>query len=175
MICLVWAASRKRRLRTQLKKLRTTFQKQSMSFIGLRQLSSPLTYIAARLGALLTAALLIGLAWYTVPLAPQVDPSFFFGDDDPQLKEDAKLYKLFPRQAQIIINIEGKISSADYLNKIDRLTRRLQAIPQVVSAKSLTHGPKSLDDALKSSFWGRLLIPEDRKSSNIFVALVADS
>ena len=146
-----------------------------MSFIGLRQLSSPLAYIGARAGALLAAALLIGLAWYTVPLTPHVDPSFFFGDEDPQLKEDAKVYKLFPRQHQIIINIEGKISSADYLNKIDRLTRRLLAIPQVVSARSLTHGPKSFDDALLSSFWGRLLIPEDRKSSNVFVALVADS
>jgi predicted RND superfamily exporter protein len=146
-----------------------------MSFIGLRQLRSPLAYIGARVGALLAAALLIGLAWYTVPLTPHVDPSFFFGDEDPQLKEDAKVYKLFPRQHQIIINIEGKISSADYLNNLDQLTRRLLAIPEVASVKSLTHGPKSFDDALMSSFWGRLLIPEDRRSSNVFVALVADS
>jgi predicted RND superfamily exporter protein len=146
-----------------------------MSFIGLRQLNSPLAYVGARVGALLAAALLIGLAWHTVPLTPHVDPSFFFGDEDPQLKEDAKVYKLFPRQNQIIINIEGKISNTDYLNKVDRLTRRLLAIPEVMSARSLTHGPKSFDDALTSSFWGRLLIPEDRKSSNIFVALVADS
>jgi uncharacterized RDD family membrane protein YckC len=89
-----------------------------MSFIGLRQLSSPLAYIGARVGALLAAALLIGLAWYTVPLTPHVDPSFFFGNEDPQLNEDAKVYKLFPRQDQIIINIEGKISTADYLNKV---------------------------------------------------------
>jgi predicted RND superfamily exporter protein len=146
-----------------------------MTFIGLRQLSSLLFYIGARMIALLVAALLIVLAWYTVPLTPHVDPSFFFGNEDPQLQEDAKLYKLFPRQDQIIINIEGKISSADYLNKVDRLTRRLMAIPEVVSARSLTHGPKSFDDALMSSFWGRLLIPEDRRSSNVFVALVADS
>src|SRR5919109_3548493 len=146
-----------------------------MSDTGVRQLSSLLIYVGARAGALLVAALLIGLAWYTVPLTPHVDPSFFFGDEDPQLQEDKKLYKLFPRQDQIIINIEGKISSADYLNKVDRLTRRLLAIPEVVSARSLTHGPKSFDDALLSSFWGRLLIPEDRRSSNIFVALVGDS
>ncbi len=146
-----------------------------MSFIGLRQLNSPLAYIGARVGALLAAALLIGLVWYTVPLTPQVDPSFFFGEEDPQLNEDAKVYKLFPRQDQIIINIEGKISTADYLNKVDRLTRRLLAIPEVMSAKSLPHGPKNFDDALRSSFWGRLLIPENRRSSNIFVALVANS
>jgi uncharacterized protein len=146
-----------------------------MLVIGVRQLSSLVIYVGARVGALAVAAVLIGLAWYTVPLTPHVDPSFFFGNEDPQLQEDKKLYKLFPRQDQIIINIEGKISSADYLNKVDRLTRRLLAIPEVVSARSLTHGPKSFDDALMSSFWGRLLIPEDRRSSNIFVALVADS
>src|SRR5919108_744706 len=106
-----------------------------MSDTGVRQLSSLLIYVGARAGALLVAALLIGLAWYTVPLTPHVDPSFFFGDEDPQLQEDKKLYKLFPRQDQIIINIEGKISSADYLNKVDRLTRRLLAIPEVVSAR----------------------------------------
>ena len=138
-------------------------------------ITSQLHGIAARLGALFVAALLIGFAWQTVSLTPHVDPSFFFGDEDPQLEQDAKVYKLFPRQDQIIINIEGKISSAEYLNKIDRLSRRLLAIPQVVSARSLTHGPKNFDDALKSSFWGRLLIPEDRKSSNVFVALAADS
>jgi len=138
-------------------------------------ITSPLHCIAARLGALFVAALLMGFAWQTVSLTPHVDPSFFFGDEDPQLEQDAKVYKLFPRQDQIIINIEGKISSAEYLNKLDRLTRSLLAIPHVVSARSLTHGPKSFDDALKSSFWGRLLIPEDRKSSNVFVALAADS
>ncbi len=138
-------------------------------------ITSQLHCIAVRLGALFVAALLIGFAWQTVSLTPHVDPSFFFGDEDPQLEQDAKVYKLFPRQDQIIINIEGKISSAEYLNKLDRLSRRLLAIPQVVSARSLTHGPKSFDDALKSSFWGRLLIPEDRKSSNVFVALAADS
>jgi uncharacterized protein len=146
-----------------------------MLVIGVRQLSSLVIYVGARVGALAVAAVLIGLAWYTVPLTPHVDPSFFFGNEDPQLQEDKKLYKLFPRQDQIIINIAGKISSADYLNKVDRLTRRLLAIPEVVNARSLTHGPKSFDDALMSSFWGRLLIPEDRRSSNIFVALVADS
>jgi len=138
-------------------------------------ITSQLHCIAVRLGALFVAALLIGFAWQTVSLTPHVDPSFFFGDEDPQLEQDAKVYKLFPRQDQIIINIEGKISSAEYLNKLDRLTRSLLAIPHVVSARSLTHGPKSFDDALKSSFWGRLLIPEDRKSSNVFVALAADS
>jgi uncharacterized protein len=146
-----------------------------MPIISLRQLSSPRVYVFARVGSLVAAALLIVLTLQTVTLTPVVDQSFFFGDEDPQLREDAKVYKLFPRQDQLIINIEGKISSADYLSRVDQLTRKLLAIPEVVSAKSVTEGPKSLDDALKSSFWGRILIPEDRKSSNVFVALDARS
>jgi predicted RND superfamily exporter protein len=135
------------------------------------RLNQPLFYFLPRSAALLVSAFLIVATWWTVALTPYVDQSFFFGDDDPQLNEDLKIYKIFPRQDQIIINIEGKISSANYLSKIDSLTQKLAAIPEVLSAKSLTHGPKSFDDALKSEFWGRILIAEDGKSSNIFVAL----
>src|SRR5204862_655957 len=39
----------------------------------------------------------------------------------------------------------------------------------VSAVKSLTAGPKSFDDALKSPFWSRLLIARDRKSSNVIV------
>lgn len=130
-------------------------------------------YLLGRLGSLLAAALLVAAMWRGASLTPRVDESFFFGNDDPQLQEDAKIYKLFPRQDQLIINIEGKTSSAHYLDKISRLTKNLLAIPEIVGAKSLSHGPKNFDDALTSEFWGRLLIPEDRKSSNIFVALDA--
>ena len=45
----------------------------------------------------------------------------------------------------------------------------------MVSAKSLTHGPKDFEDALESEFWSRILIPDDRKSSNIFIVLDAAS
>jgi predicted RND superfamily exporter protein len=61
------------------------------------------------------------------------------------------------------------------LGKIDKLTQQLVAIPEVLSAKSVTRGPKNFDDALKSEFWGRILIAEDRKSSNVFVALDGQS
>lgn len=141
-----------------------------MSFFSSRQRSTQI-YLLGRLGSLLAATLLVAPMWHGASLTPRVDESFFFGNDDPQLQEDAKIYKLFPRQDQLIINIEGKTSSAHYLDKISRLTKNLLAIPEIVSAKSLSHGPKNFDDALTSEFWGRLLIPEDRKSSNIFVAL----
>ena len=146
-----------------------------MPIFLLREQISAKFYVVARVVSILAAAFLIALTWRTVNLTPVVDQSFFFGDEDPQLREDAKVYKLFPRQDQLILNIEGKISSANYLNRVDQLTRKLLAIPEVVSTRSITHGPKSFDDALKSPFWGRILIPEDRKSANVFVALDARS
>ena len=146
-----------------------------MVTFSFRHLPLPKFYVLARALSVVAAGFLVALTWRTVNLTPFVDESFFFGNRDPQLQEDAKIYKLFPRQDQLIINIEGKISSADYLKRVDLLTRKLLAIPEVVSTKSVTHGPKSFDDALKSSFWGRVLIPEDRKSSNVFVALDARS
>jgi uncharacterized protein len=39
----------------------------------------------------------------------------------------------------------------------------------VNAVKSLTEGPKSFDDALKSPFWSRLLIAPDRKASNVII------
>ena len=123
-----------------------------MSLFSPSRLRSIPFYWLGRLGSLLAAALLIALAWHSVQLTPHVDQSFFFGGDDPQLEKDAKIYKLFPRQDQLIINIEGKTNSIDYLNRIFRLTKNLIAIPDVVSAKSLTHGPKNFDDALTSEF-----------------------
>ena len=39
------------------------------------------------------------------------------------------------------------------------------------AVKSLTEGPKSFQDALASPFWSRLLIPENRKSSNLIIFL----
>lgn len=144
-----------------------------MSLFTSRRLRSSYFYLLARLAVLLAAGFLMVWAWHVVSLTPHVDESFFFGDDDPQLQTDIKIYKLFPRQDQLIINIEGNLSSVDYLSKISRLTQNLLAIREVISAKSVTHGPKSFDDALTSEFWGRLLVAEDRKSSNIFVALDA--
>jgi predicted RND superfamily exporter protein len=131
--------------------------------------------ILIQAGLVLAAALLIGLTLRIVRLTPQIDASVFFGDEDPQLTEDRKIYKIFPQQEQVIINIEGKINSTSYLDKIKRLTHKLSLISEVVTAKSLTHGPSDFEDALKSEFWRRILIPDDRKSSNIFIVLDAAS
>jgi predicted RND superfamily exporter protein len=134
-------------------------------------LKSPLFHRAAQASLLLVVAVLVAFTFVTVPLTPHVDQTFFFADDDPQLEQDRKIGRIFPQQDQIIINIQGKISSPAYLSKIGTLTDRLLKVPGVVTAKSLTHGPKDFNDALTSEFWGRTLIPQARDSSNVFVIL----
>ena len=137
------------------------------------KLTSPVFCRSAKIGIVLVVACLVGLTLLTVPLTPQVDESFFFAEDDPQLREERKIHKIFPKQEQIIINVRGQISSPHYLAKLRMLTNNLLQIPAVVTAKSVTHGPKDFNDALASEFWGRTLIPEDRKSSNILLILAA--
>jgi predicted RND superfamily exporter protein len=144
-----------------------------MTFSQLR--SSLLVFRAVQAVAILLAGILIILTVRIVPLIPQVDESFFFADDDPQLQEERKIQRIFAKQDQIVINVEGKIAAPGYLARIRTLTEKLIEIPEVAMAKSLTHGPKDFDDALTSAFWGRVLIPEDRNSSNIFVILAPNS
>lgn len=116
--------------------------------------TSPVFYRSAKIGIVLLVAFLVGLTFLTVPLTPRVDESFFFAEDDPQLREERKIHKIFPKQEQIIINIRGQISSPNYLAKVKKLTDNLLQIPDVISAKSLTHGPKDFNDAFTSEFWG---------------------
>src|SRR5207244_11613331 len=52
-----------------------------------------------------------------------------------------------------------------------KLRLRKNVIDRVSAVKSLAEGPKSFQDALASPFWTRLLIAEDRKSSNVLVFL----
>jgi uncharacterized protein len=61
------------------------------------------------------------------------------------------------------------ISSARYLDRIQRLTAKIEGIDGVSAVKSLTAGPKDFQDALASPFWSRLLVAQDRKSSNLIV------
>jgi len=63
------------------------------------------------------------------------------------------------------------ISSPRYLGRIQKLTQQINAIDEVSAVKSLAEGPKNFQDALASPFWSRLLIAEDRKSSNVLVFL----
>ncbi len=109
-----------------------------------------------------------------VDLEPKVDENFFFSNNDPQLRDDKLITKIFLREPQIILSAEGDIRSPDYLGKVRKLTAALSSIPAVDSVQSLTKGPKSTDEALKSPLWKRVLFPEDQKASFIYVFIKQD-
>jgi predicted RND superfamily exporter protein len=114
----------------------------------------------------------IVLLFQFVDLSPQVDSDFFFSSDDPQLKSDEKISEIFTEKSQlIVVSALGNMRSAEHLNQISRLTKKLSSIREVSSIKSLTHGPKDLEDAFESPLWQRFLISEDKKSSNLIILL----
>jgi predicted RND superfamily exporter protein len=113
---------------------------------------------------------LFALVAFLVDLRPVVEENFFFSTSDPALKQSNEIDKDFPSQPQLILAVStSNISSPRYLERIGKLSREIEALAHVSAVKSLTEGPKSFDDALKSPFWSRLLIAKDHKSSNVIV------
>ncbi len=113
--------------------------------------------------------LLFVLVAFFVDLKPEVKENFFFSPKDPEFQQTSKIDKLFPGGSQMIVNVAGPINSAAYLEKIGRLTREIEGLKGVTSANSLTEGPKNLEDAEKSAFWTRLLLSDNKRSSNVVV------
>src|SRR5438477_823388 len=118
---------------------------------------------------IITAVLFVLVAIF-VDLKPVVDENFFFSTNDPGILQTKKIERRFPSQPEVILAVSSRdISSQRYLSRIQKLTQRVHAIGGVNAVKSLTEGPKSFDDAIKSPFWSRLLIAHDRKSSNVII------
>src|ERR1700733_13585586 len=109
-----------------------------------------------------------------VDLRPQVGQNFFFSSDDPSFQEDADIDRMFPSGSQLIVSVASPdISSNSYLERLERLTQRIQSVEGVSSVDGLTDGPKNFEDAEKSPFWKRLLIAENGRSSNVVVFMPA--
>src|SRR5437868_4872990 len=107
-----------------------------------------------------------------VDLKPVVDENFFFSTSDPGFGQSKKIEQRFPSQPEVILAVSSRdISSPRYLGRIQKLTQQINAIDEVSAVKSLAEGPKSFQDALARPFWSRMLIAEDRKSSNVLVFL----
>ncbi len=104
-----------------------------------------------------------------VDLTPRVDENFFFARDDPRFKADKVIDRIFSQEPEIVLSAKGNINSRAYLLKVRELTGKLLEIPGVDSAQSLTHGPKNVEDALKSPLWKRVLFSGDRRASFIYV------
>src|ERR1043166_4817045 len=117
----------------------------------------------------ITGVLLLSVA-ILVDLNPVVDQNFFFSTSDPGVQQTKKIEQHFPSQPEVILAVSSRdISSSRYLERIRKLTQRVHTIGGVSAVKSLTEGPKSFEDAIKSPFWSRLLIAPDRKASNVII------
>jgi predicted RND superfamily exporter protein len=135
-------------------------------------LPNKLTRLDAHWEMLAITAVLFVLVALFVDLKPVVDENFFFSTSDPGFGQSKKIEQRFPSQPEVILAVSTRdISSPRYLGRIQKLTQQINAIDEVSAVKSLAEGPKSFQDALASPFWSRLLIAEDRKSSNVLVFL----
>src|SRR6266446_2445558 len=135
-------------------------------------LPNKLTRFSAHLEMLAITAVLFVLVAVFVDLKPVVDENFFFSTSDPGFGQSKKIEQRFPSQPEVILAVSSRdISSPRYLGRIQKLTQQINAIDEVSAVKSLAEGPKSFQDALASPFWSRLLVAEDRKSSNVLVFL----
>src|SRR6266542_6423199 len=123
----------------------------------------------------LTVALFVLVA-AVVDLKPVVDENFFFSTSDPQFRQSKKIEQRFPSRPEVILTVSSRnISSPRYLGRIQKLTQQVNTIDAVGAVKSLTAGPKNFQDALASPFWSRLLIAQDRGSSNVFFFIDAEA
>ena len=121
---------------------------------------------------LAVTAVLFVLVVVFVDLKPVVEENFFFSTSDPGFGQSKKIEQRFPSQPEVILAVSSRdISSPRYLGRIQKLTQQINTIDEVSAVKSLAEGPKNFQDALASPFWSRLLIAEDRKSSNVLVFL----
>lgn len=107
-----------------------------------------------------------------VDLVPQVDNDFFFSSTDPQFRSEKRISDLFLRNdTQLIISAVGDLSSPVYFERIRELTELLNEVEGVTNVKSISSGPRDYNDALLSPLWKRLLIANDRQSTNLIVLL----
>ena len=123
----------------------------------------------------LTGALFVVVAVF-VDLKPHVDENFFFAATDPAFGQEKKVEQQFPSEPDLLLVVSARdISSTEYLGRLQTLTRRVESIDGVTAVKSLTNGPKNVQDAIASPFWSRLLISKDKKSSNVIIFTHAEN
>jgi predicted RND superfamily exporter protein len=127
-------------------------------------------YLLPVVACLGVTALIAVIFARTVDLKPRVDQSFFFSKNDPQLRVDNAIDRIFPESPQIILAAAGDIHSPLYADRMRVLSDELARMPGVTGVQSLSRGPKDVDDAIKSPLWSRLLIAPDQRSTYVFVS-----
>src|SRR5256885_2720290 len=119
---------------------------------------------------LAVTAVLFVLVLAFVDLKPVVEENFFFATSDPAFGQEKKVEEHFPSEPDLLLVVSARdIASPQYLTRLQKLTGRVESIDGVSAVKSLSNGPKNVQDAIASPFWSRLLIAKDRKSSNVII------
>jgi len=123
--------------------------------------------------ASLALAVLLGWAVHAfVDLTPHVDQRFFFAPDSPAHLENERLNRQFQGQELLVVTARAPdIRSEAYRKRIDTLTRKLEALRDVLHVKSLTQGPDDLEDARSGPMWRRLLLLPDVSATNLVLAV----
>lgn len=115
--------------------------------------------------------LILTVMFTTVDLKPVVEESFFFSNEDPQLKEDKEISRIFLQPSQLILSAKGDIHSKNYHEDVRNLSEAFRALPEVYAVQSLSHGPDGIEDALKSPLWKRTILSRDQEASFLFIFL----
>src|SRR5205085_6319364 len=128
---------------------------------------------------LAVTALVALIFFHSVDLKPKVGENFFFSKNDPQVRADNEISRTFPEMTEIDLSASGDIASPAYAERIRALSDELSKVPGVTDVVSLSHGPKGhgpkdLQDALKSRLWTHVLIGKDHKSTDV-IATVKDN
>jgi predicted RND superfamily exporter protein len=125
-------------------------------------------------------AVVVLVFFRSVDLKPKVDENFFFSKNDPQVRADNEISETFPGQmTEIDFTASGDIASSAYAERIHALSVELAKVPGVTAVISLSagpkgHGPKDLEDALKSPLWTDILIGKEHKSTDVIVTVKDD-
>src|SRR5579884_39440 len=122
-----------------------------------------LSSVGPILACLGITALVMLVFLHSVDLKPKVSENFFFSKNDPQVRADNEISRMFPQPTEIDLTVSGDIASAAYAERIRALSEEVLKVPGVTAVISLNpgpkgHGPKDLKDALKSSLWTHILI-----------------
>ena len=110
-----------------------------------------------------------------VDLTPRVGSDFFFSTDDPKLRADAQIDRIFESGPQIIVSAASPATRTPaYTEQIGRLSSDLKKTKGVSGVWSITSGPVKVESAFSSPLWRRLLVAPDEKATSLIIQLGTD-
>ncbi len=110
------------------------------------------------------ACFILTVMFSYINLNPQVESNFFFSNEDPQLKEDKQINAIFTQPAQVVLSAKGDIRSETYYQNVQKLSEAYLDFPEIYAVQSLSHGPRDIEDALKSPLWRRSVLAGEEAS-----------